>query len=72
MDPIQWLNETTASHDLRIVVIGSPRMERHLTNASRSETELDTLEGLVLYAVKQLWLRKVADHSLYSTIFFAR
>lgn len=72
MDPVQWLNDTTALQDLRILVIGSPRLERYLTNAIRSERELDTLEGLVLYAVKQLWLRKVASHSLYSTTFFVK
>lgn len=72
VDPIHWLNEIMATQDLRIVVIGSPRLEQHFAHESRSENELDMLESLVLYAIKQLWLMRAASHSLYSTTFFVR
>jgi hypothetical protein len=72
VDPVNWLNEIMAIKDLRIIIIGSPRFEKHFTNNVCPENELDNLEGLVLYAIKQLWLLKVASHSLYSTTFFVR
>ncbi len=72
VDPAHWLNEIMAMKDLRIVVVGSPRLEQHFTNDARPGNELDNLEGLVLYAIKQLWLLKAASHSLYSTTFFVR
>nr|CAH0110203.1 unnamed protein product [Daphnia galeata] len=72
VDPVLWLNEIMATKDLRIVVIGSPRLEQHFKKDVGHENELDNLEGLVLYAIKQLWLLKAASHSLYSTTFFVR
>jgi hypothetical protein len=72
VDPVLWLNEIMATKDLRIVVIGSPRLEQHFKKDVGHEKELDNLEGLVLYAIKQLWLLKAASHSLYSTTFFVR
>ena len=72
VDPVLWLNEIMATKDLRIVVIGSPRLEQHFKKDVGHENELDNLEGLVLYAIKKLWLLKAASHSLYSTTFFVR
>ncbi|XP_046654067.1 uncharacterized protein LOC124344546 [Daphnia pulicaria] len=72
VDPAHWLNEIMAMKNLRIVVVGSPRLEQQFTNDVRPGNELDNLEGLVLYAIKQLWLLKAASHSLYSTTFFVR
>jgi len=72
VDPAHWLNEIMAMKDLRIVVIGSPRLEQHFTNNACPGNELDNLESLVLYIIKQLWLLKAASHSLYSTTFFVR
>ena len=72
VDPVLWLNEIMATKDLRIIVIGSPRLEQHFKKDVVYENELDNLEGLVLYAIKKLWLLKAASHSLYSTTFFVR
>jgi hypothetical protein len=47
-------------------------LEQHFKKDVGHEKELDNLEGLVLYAIKQLWLLKAASHSLYSTTFFVR
>ncbi|XP_057374773.1 uncharacterized protein LOC130695627 isoform X2 [Daphnia carinata] len=72
VDPLHWLNEIMSTQNLRIIVIGSPRLEQHFANENRPENELDILEGLVLYAIKQLWFMRAASHSLYSTTFFVR
>lgn len=70
IDPIQWLNKTMSTRDLRVLVVGSPRLEQLLVDTEQTDTEMDTLEGLTLYAIKELWLHKSASRSLYSTIFF--
>lgn len=72
VDPILWLNQTMADHNLRYVIVGSFKLERYLSFLEPIEENLDCLEGLVLYAVKELRLRRVASQSLYSTTFYVR
>lgn len=73
IDPFAWLNETMAIQDLRVLIIDSPQLK--LSSLVKDE-ELECLqhsnglEGIVRYAIRQLWLRQASNHSLYSSTFF--